>query len=477
MNSITIIHISDIHRDKGNPISNEALLAALLLDIEKYKDLGIEKPDLLLVSGDIVRGIGFNETVDELEKQYDEAFLFLQELSNELFNGDKSRIVIVPGNHDVNWLTSKNSMDLIDDQKVITDKGILKKEIYQQYLEHTSNIKWSWSDRKFYRIKDMDLYNSRFLEFKNFYEKFYNFDNIEYSIDPDEQINIFDYPEYGITIVGLNSCFHNDHLSRAGGMNPSCISKLSLKLREYNRKGRLILSLWHHNTTGGPYDSDYIENTFIQNLMANDVKACFHGHQHKQKIVKQEKNIMDEKDLLLISAGSLCSGPRELPNGYKPQYNIIDIKIQESNVKFNFHSRVKSSDSTFDNPIWETDNFGSNKSFSYIIEHKIKQVNYLAEAEKLYSMKNYDKAIYLLQRTDLDNPLVRKILINCLSETQNYNLIIKYFRKPMTNEEAVHLLNAVINKNDTELTNEIKNNDFIIRSNDESINYLLNQLG
>jgi hypothetical protein len=138
---------------------------------------------------------------------------------------------------------------------------------------------------------------------------------------------------------------------------------------------------------------------------------------------------------------------------------------------------VKSSDSTFDNPIWETDNFGSNKSFSYIIEHKIKQVNYLAEAEKLYSMKNYDKAIYLLQRTDLDNPLVRKILINCLSETQNYNLIIKYFRKPMTNEEAVHLLNAVINKNDTELTNEIKNNDFIIRSNDESINYLLNQLG
>ena len=92
-------------------------------------------------------------------------------------------------------------------------------------------------------------------------------------------------------------------------------------------------------------------------------------------------------------------------------------------------------------------------------------------------MKNYDKAIYLLQRTDLDNPLVRKILINCLSETQNDDLIIQYFRKPMTNEEAVHLLNAVINKNDTELTNEIKNNDFIIRSNDESINYLLNQLG
>ena len=143
MDSIKIIHISDIHRDKVNPISNEALLASLLLDIEKYKDLGIEKPDLLLVSGDIVRGIGFNETVDELEKQYNEAFLFLEELSNELFNGDKSRIVIVPGNHDVNWLTSKNSMDLIDDQKVINDKGILKKEIYQQYLEHTSSIKWS----------------------------------------------------------------------------------------------------------------------------------------------------------------------------------------------------------------------------------------------------------------------------------------------------------------------------------------------
>ena len=75
MDSIKIIHISDIHRDKVNPISNEALLASLLLDIEKYKDLGIEKNQseiarqLYEVKGQI-REINGKNRKDRLYKHY-----------------------------------------------------------------------------------------------------------------------------------------------------------------------------------------------------------------------------------------------------------------------------------------------------------------------------------------------------------------------------------------------------------------------
>lgn len=478
MVELTIIHLSDIHRDRYDPISNDALFASIMLDIDKYQELQVKKPDLILLSGDIVRGVGHDEAKNVLEKQYDEAFLFLDNLAQDLFDGDRKKIVIVPGNHDVNWLTSKQSMELIDDQNIISQEGLLKKEIYKQYIEHKSSIKWSWSERKFYKVKDIDLYNNRFLEFKNFYEQFYSIDEKNYSLDPESQVNIFDYPEFGITIVGLNSCFHNDHLSRAGGINPNCIAKLSLELREFKRKGRLIFALWHHNTSGGPYDVDYIDNTFIQNLIENDVKIGFHGHQHKQTIVKQEKNIIDDKSLLLVSAGSLCSGPNELPNGYRPQYNIININMQKSNVKLTFHSRVKSLDSTFDNPIWEAGDFGfKQKTYSHEIEHEMKTVNFLAEAEKLYGIKEYKKAADLLVKDDMNNPLVRKILIDCLSQIEDYDLIIRYFKEPITNEEVVYLLNAAIILKDISIINEIKNNNFIVQSKDSSVKHLLNQLG
>ncbi len=53
---LTIAHISDLHRSSDNSISNVALLNSLIHDIDAYTAQGIEKPDLLIVSGDIIQG-------------------------------------------------------------------------------------------------------------------------------------------------------------------------------------------------------------------------------------------------------------------------------------------------------------------------------------------------------------------------------------------------------------------------------------
>ena len=79
----------------------------------------------------------------------------------------------------------------------------------------------------------------------------------------------------------------------------------ALRLRELNEKGRFILATWHHNTKGKPYDQDYMDGTFIQNLIADNVRIGLHGHQHKLEIIREENNIIDNK-VMHIESPPVC---------------------------------------------------------------------------------------------------------------------------------------------------------------------------
>jgi 3',5'-cyclic AMP phosphodiesterase CpdA len=103
---LSLLHISDLHRDPTNPIGNAALLSSLENDRRRYtseQEPSIRSPDLIIVSGDIVQGIGsgVSDPVKALTEQYDEAAAFLSELARRFVGGDRQRVVLVPGNHDV----------------------------------------------------------------------------------------------------------------------------------------------------------------------------------------------------------------------------------------------------------------------------------------------------------------------------------------------------------------------------------------
>ncbi|MDF1815003.1 MAG: metallophosphoesterase [Verrucomicrobiales bacterium] len=124
---LTIAHISDLHRSQESPISNAALLDSLLLDRDNYvKKFSVRSPDILIVSGDIIYGSNDPNNFDEIiKKQYDEAFEFLDEIAKEFFAGERSRIAIIPGNHDVAWHYSKESMTKVQESEFSYDAGFL----------------------------------------------------------------------------------------------------------------------------------------------------------------------------------------------------------------------------------------------------------------------------------------------------------------------------------------------------------------
>jgi predicted phosphodiesterase len=92
-NSLTIIHLSDLHIDPTQEGESRPVFESLCAKIESLRcERGVNF-DLLIVSGDLVdRGAGDYVTV---EKRLDE-IMIASNLSRE-------RVFVVPGNHDIDW--------------------------------------------------------------------------------------------------------------------------------------------------------------------------------------------------------------------------------------------------------------------------------------------------------------------------------------------------------------------------------------
>ncbi len=474
IDKLTIAHISDLHRSSDNPISNTALLNSLIHDIDAYTDQGIDEPGLLIVSGDIVQG---DSDTGLLKKQYDEASEFLENLTDNLFGGDKSRIILIPGNHDISWKGSINSMEKIEEKEITDTNGDLRSSILKEAIKINSNVKWSWADRSFYRIKNEEIYQNRLSCFSEFYKIFYD-GNRTYSLDSNKQFDFFEFPELAITIVGFNSCFHNDHLNRAGSINPRCIADVGLKLRNSRKEGHLILATWHHNTKGAPYDQDYMDDTFIKNLISDSVKIGFHGHQHRQEILREESNIIDGKTMLILSAGSLCAGPDELPTGCNQQYNLLELsRVNNEQIQLKLFSRVKTLESSFDNPIWCKGTFNSTKTeFITKLAHSLPPIPDIGKAEILLGSKNYQDAQEILKQHDLADPVVRILLLECYEQLENYSAILKDFANPQNNAECVSLINANIEDTNADEVKKVLSLEIIANSTDPSVRHLREQL-
>lgn len=471
---LTIAHISDLHRSPDTPISNAALLNSLLRDFDACEAGGISKPDILIVSGDIVYG---DIDAGVCAQQYAEALDFLSRVADELFDGNRSKVILIPGNHDVSWEKSQASMEKIEEHELTEKNGDLKRQILLQVNKADADIKWSWPDRSFYRVTDKETYNNRFVYFSDMYQEFYK-GNKTYSLEPDSQFEIFDYEEYGITIVGFNSCFQNDHLNRAGSINPECIAKAGLELREFRKQGRLILSTWHHNTKGGPYDQDYMDDSFLKSLISDGVKIGLHGHKHRNEVIRSESNIIDKEMMFVLSAGSLCAGPPELPAGYNPQYNILELSRKtDEQIEFKLFSREKTHNSSFGNPVWKAGVFGtSDTEYLDKIEHSRPPILGLGKAELLLGEGRYRDAADILEQHDMEDPIVRNLLLECYKQLGESIAIIERYDSPKNNTECIGLINACIEVGDAQNVKEILTLTCIKEASDPSVIHLRDQL-
>lgn len=469
----TILHISDLHRDQGSKLTNDSLLESLRLDMNRYVAEGISSPDAALVSGDIVYGVTSSDASNDalLKCQYDEAHAFLVRLADTFFDGDRERVVLVPGNHDVSHphvLRATAVESLPDD----TGKRAL---LAEQLTSEGTHWRWDWARFELRRVVDHDLYRRRMEPFADFYSTFYE-GRRTFSLDPRLQFALHDFPELGIAVIGLSSCCENDLFNRSGGIHPDCVAGATRAGADIARRGRILIAMWHHNLAGGPRDSDYVDTEFLQMLMDGGIVVGLHGHQHRTQFLEHRFTADRKRAIAVISAGTLCGGPHSLPPGRMRAYNLVELDTAARSGKV--HMRDMRNDS-FSMPIWGagyvSDFGGSNMAFELSAPLGAESpIHAAGEAVELLRKGNAREAIAVV-RHYVQDPYARRVTVEALLSLNDWEGVRDFCTPPQSSSEIVAMCEALYELGDRGGLREFLNSTAVASSTDAAVRQSIEQ--
>ena len=316
----SILHISDLHRSKREPISNDELVSALVSDRARYtqEDPPVRDPDAIVVSGDIIQGVplGTADSEAQILEQYDIAEKFLAELADRFVAGDRTRVVVVPGNHDVDWNTARRAMTAVAD---------VPHDVAKLLFTETSLHRWDWKTQTLYQITDRELYAKRLDAFCGFHERFYSDAKELLRVTRGSDANLFRLNDGKIGVAAFNSCHGNDCFAFHGSIPREVVARTHLDLAAGSLSFDLRLAVWHHSIEGPPYRTDYMDVDIVRSMVGRGFRLGLYGHQHKAQAEPQHVYLPDRETMAVVSAGSLCAGPEELPPGVHRQYNVVEI--------------------------------------------------------------------------------------------------------------------------------------------------------
>lgn len=440
----TIMHLSDLHRSRNDSISNDELLSAIISDIDRFghETPQISKPNAIVITGDIVQGLKVDSSdyPHLLEKQYDEAYNFCEMLSKEIFSGDRSKIVILPGNHDVDWNKTRQEMIRIDP---------MPSEISKLLFAPQSDYRWSWESLQLFKIQDPKAYENKLLFFRNFINRFYRSTNISDNFVPDRDWNIFPFDDSRIILATHNSCIASDCFNNLGEISNDSLAQCHMEIRK-SYSPKLIIAAWHHDIQGPPRRNDYMDVDTVKLMISQGYRLGLHGHQHKSEVTPCTLLNEDNQKMIVISAGSLCAGSSDLPTGFKRQYNLIEISpdyksarihVREMHIRDVFgQGRLPSLGSkSYIDTSWDP----PPTSICFSTASSYARLNLIEKVEKAYFSGEYPEVIELIiNNSGVLGEYGKKLLINSLFKTESWIDLVKFISDPQTIEEFGYLLKA-----------------------------------
>lgn len=328
----SILHISDLHRSPRDNITNAELVSALVSDRQRYLNEKpiLRKPDAIVISGDIVQGVALETPNAEVElaAQYGAALEFIGELTDRFVGGDRSRVVIVPGNHDIDWAMSRSAMTIV--QTVDYPKNLNTELFHPESL-----YRWDWKTRELFLITDAALYKRRMDAYWKFFESFYaNTPNL-LRVARNQSPNLFSLWDGRIGIAAFDSCHGNDCFAFQGLIPREVVARAQLDLLDAGGFG-LLMAVWHHNVEGPPHRTDYMDIDIVRGMIGRGFRLGLYGHQHRPDTTPIQIRLADSETMALVSAGSLCAGAGEMPTGAMRGYNIIEINEDLRSARVHF---------------------------------------------------------------------------------------------------------------------------------------------
>nr|VFK63029.1 MAG: Calcineurin-like phosphoesterase [Candidatus Kentron sp. TUN] len=303
---IHILHLSDLH------FGDQALaeVCRTQLETDLIRELGIRQLEYLVLSGDVA-----NHATQE---EYDAAFAMVDRLVQR-FGLDASRVMVVPGNHDVNWDLSEAAYPFVPKRKLPSplpedccipagDAGAL--------------------------LRDEALYRERFAHFSShFYRRVYG--GREYPLAYADQALVVERPEDQMLFLGLNSCWELDHHHQdRAGIHMPALSRALDRLQDGKYDGWLKIAVWHHPVTG----KQQMNDEFLELLAVHGFRICLHGHIHE---AKGDYFRYDSRGIRIIGAGTFGAQATEQVPSIPLQYNLLTFDPESGRMTVNTRKREK----------------------------------------------------------------------------------------------------------------------------------------
>ncbi|NER97782.1 MAG: GAF domain-containing protein [Symploca sp. SIO1B1] len=286
-----------------------------LLYEDLYYPLKINKLDSLIISGDIAN----KSTLEE----YKVAKQFIDNLCQD-FSLEPKQIIIVPGNHDLNWEQTKKAF-------------------------HPKNNK---EKPKIYIEKDK--YKQRFVHFSEFYK---DIKGQSYPLDDDKQYTLDHLPKQHLLILGLNSAWQLDHDDKyCASINMDALNKALTEIK-YNKdyQNCIKIAVWHH-PVNSECEGKISDSAFLHRLVNYGFRFFLNGHMHIREAETSNyryEKIYQEEKIYGICAGTFGVHTSELSKATLWQYNLLEFNTDTLTV----HPRWRQQE----NSPWESgDNYTIN---------------------------------------------------------------------------------------------------------------------
>lgn len=302
-----IIHISDLHVSlfenlKGNEKivksffttnSDKSLNTNYVKEfVKKIKKDYVDFDLYLLISGDL--------TDTGEEEEFIETKVILNDILGSL-NIDKSKVLIVPGDHDV------FRKDCEDALRLAKKNGEKLKEANEYHIEKLKN-------------------------FKNFYDEFYSSEGLVF--DPEKVVvsKIF-LEDENIVLVGLNSNYKIDFEGGLGFFVPTLLKAELNKIKEeYNDAS--IVTIFHHNIfasyedkmTGQWFDDDSNRLSVLNCFSELGINVLLYGNEHTRTTGYSSNHSMTYSD---------CGAFTNSQFDPQPSFKIYIVNKAESELSLN----------------------------------------------------------------------------------------------------------------------------------------------
>ena len=299
---LTILHLSDPQFGDNHVFGSagateadrdrDSLFGRLHEDLRKLSGQHGLHPDLVVVTGDL--------TERAMPSEFTQVLEFLERLTDAV-GLPRDRVVLVPGNHDINRLEC---------QRYFLEEQIAERAPVRPYA-----AKWT--------------------QYASAFDKFYSASGLGPDLAPEFTLaqpwTLHELPELRVVVSGLNSTMAESHRAEDhyGEIGEGQLAWFAERLRPYRDAGWLVVGAVHHNPVrGATADDENLRDTAdLDRVLGNAADAgggllhlLLHGHTHDGQVHQLSSG------LLVLSTGSAAVHEAARPPAVPNQYQLLTLR-------------------------------------------------------------------------------------------------------------------------------------------------------